>query len=226
MNGGVVPLFYGLACGAIVWLALLWAGSRFPVLRRGLGLTCVCASATLLFLFVPISEMCVWNWAYSFCSNPSLPLLGIVCAAIGRQLGGRAILKAADWRALWRFGAIGGSVLYLHPLVFRSVDLYYWGWHHEVAVWSLAILAVVPLAGGNRAGVFFLAALIAYELEVIESRNAWDHVIDPFYWLLSVGVLTTKRLHRWLARRARVPALVVEAVPVQVPVSVTTSAEG
>ena len=125
-----------------------------------------------------------------------------MAASIGRQLGGRAILKAADWRALWRFGAIGGSVLYLHPLVFRSVDLYYWGWHHDVAVWSMAALALTALAFGNRAGVLFLAGLIAYELQALESHNGWDYLVDPIFWLICLGLTVVHGVRRLFAGRA------------------------
>ena len=53
----------------------------------------------------------------------------------------------------------------------------------------LGALAVLALVGGLRAGLLLVAALAALGLEALESRNAWDYVIDPFYWLLSLGML-------------------------------------
>jgi hypothetical protein len=47
-----------------------------------------------------------------------------------------------------------------------------------------------------------VAALAALGLEALESRNAWDYVIDPFYWLLSLGMLGAILLRSVRRRRA------------------------
>lgn len=203
MNGGIDPVFYGVVCGAVLWLALLWAGARCRIGSRSRAVKVAYGFVTVLLLFAPLSGMPLWNWAFSFCPNPSLPMLGIVCAVLWQHLCGVAVFKRGDWRGLWRFGALAGTVLYLHPIFLGGVDLYYWGWHHEIAVWSMAAMAVGALLAGNRTGVLFLGALIAYELQALESLNGWDYVIDPFYWLLSVGLLTADAARRGLAARAR-----------------------
>jgi len=81
-------------------------------------------------------------------------------------------------------------------------------------VWALAAVALPALAWGNRAGVLMLASLMAYELETLESHNAWDYLVDPFYWLLSVGGVAMHGLARlraaWGGRvgaRTPLPAL-------------------
>jgi hypothetical protein len=90
--------------------------------------------------------------------------------------------------------AFAGSALYLHPMFLGAVDLYYWGWERTWAVWGLAAMAGVLLLWGNRLGVLFLAALIAYAVNALESQNCWDYIMDPFYWLISVGVVGTRAL--------------------------------
>jgi hypothetical protein len=99
------------------------------------------------------------------------------------------------------FGAITGSVLYLHPIFFRSLDLYYWGWDRAGAAWALAALAGIFLAGGNRLGVLLLGALIAYSVDALESANCWDYLIDPLYWLISLGVTVSWGINRLIVRR-------------------------
>ena len=86
-------------------------------------------------------------------------------------------------------------------MLFGSLDLYYWGWDREGAGWCLAALAVVFLARGNRFGVLLLAALLAHGVDALESANCWDYVIDPFYWLIGVGVTATRSVAWFLARR-------------------------
>lgn len=202
MNGGIDPVFYGLVCGATLWLALLWAGTSWRVARRHRTVQAGCAAATVLLLFVPCGGMPLWNWAFSFCPNPSLPMLGMVCAALWARLGGVAVFKPADWRLLIGFGAVAGTVLYLHPFARSGFDLYYWGWHHEVAVWTMAALALTALAFGNRAGVLFLAALIAYELQALESHNGWDYLVDPILWLVCLGLTLVHGVRRLFTGRA------------------------
>lgn len=203
----MVPVFYTFVLIATVWLALLSACAWFQV--RG----CTCwvnvgfGLVTVLFLFLPLGELRIWNGMYSVCPNPSLPLLGMVCAGLAQRLAGIVIFTPADWRATWWFGAVVGSVLYLHPMLIGSLDLYFWGWDRESAGWGLAAVAVGFLAFGNRHGVLVLAALIAYALDALESANGWDYVVDPFYWLTGV-VVTASRGVAWLVawRRRRVVA--------------------
>lgn len=202
MNRGIDPVFYSLACGAALWLVLLWACMCWLPLRRHRLLRVGCAAVTALLLFVPFRGMPLWNWAFSFCPNPSLPMLGMICAALWSRLGGVAVFSPADWRVLIGFGAITGSVLYLHPVLLPVFDLYYWGWHHAVAVWGMAGLALVTIALGYRSGVLFFAALIAYELEALESRNGWDYLVDPIFWLVCLGVVAAHGARWWLAWRA------------------------
>ena len=213
MNGGIDPVFYGVVCGVTLWLALLWLGERVGIRRRGRGPKLAFGAATVLLLFVPCSGgLPLWNWVFSFCPNPSLPMLGVVSAALWQRLGGMAVLRREDWRAVFVFGAAAGTILYLQPLLLPGFDLYYWGWHHAVAVWGLAALALTALAAGNRSGVLLLAALIGYEVEALESHNAWDYAVDPFFWLTSLGVLGWQAAARLRDRWTRAtPAAAVAA---------------
>ncbi len=197
MIHAMVQPFYTLMLLATLWFGVLWLSARL----RGRGcsrrVNLVLGIVAVLLLFVPVSGMRLWSLAFSFCPNPSLPLLGMVCAGLWQQLFGVVVFRSADWRATWLFGAIAGSALYLHPMVFGSLDLYYWGWDRSGAVWCLAALAVVFLARGNRHGVLLLAALMAFALDALESANCWDYVIDPFYWLIG-GLVTLVRGAAWL----------------------------
>lgn len=188
----MIPVFYALVLAATLWFALLWASSRLQVRGCNRRVNLGFGIATVLLLFLPVDGVQLWNWAFSFCPNPSLPLLGMVCAGLWQRLFGIAVFKSADWQATWIFGALAGTVLYLHPMMVGSLDLYYWGWDREGAAWCLAALAVGFLVCGNRHGVLLLAALIAFAMDALESANCWDYVIDPFYWLISVAVCATR----------------------------------
>jgi hypothetical protein len=201
MTGPIPPILYALACGVTLWLLLLWAAARLKSNRSGGRLKILFGLATVAALFAPIGGLPLWSWMFGFCPNPSLPMLGVVCAALWQHLGGVAPLKPADWRMTWIFGASAGTVLYLHAIIFPAVDLYYWGWDRATAVWSLAGLAIVLLGCGNRLGLLFLGALIAFQLDALESRNCWDYVVDPVFWIVSVVACSRAIIVRWWARR-------------------------
>ncbi len=203
MKGSIEPIFSVLVCAGALWLGLLWVGTRLIRGRRGPGMKVGAGIATAVLLFAPLSGVPLWSWAFSFFPNPSLPILGMIGAALWRHLGGVSILGPADWRATWIFGAVAGTVLYLHPWFFGTIDLYYWGWHREVAVGGLAAFTVLLLACGNRLGLLFLGALIAYRLEALESQNCWDYVIDPFYWLVGLALGCADVFRTWRARGER-----------------------
>ena len=191
MNLDLVPVFYAAIAIATLWLALLWC-ARLRTSRRTRIVKVLIGATTVWLLFVPFEGLPLWSRAFSFHPNPSLPLLAIVCAALWQRLLGIAVFKRGDWSATWWFGVIAGSLLYLHPMIFASVDLYYWGWDRETAVWSLAVVAVVLFAIGSRLGILVLAALLAYSVNALESQNSWDYIMDPFYWLISMAVVGTR----------------------------------
>ncbi len=212
MSAVLEPLFHGAVCVVALWLVglRLAAACGRPVRRRslawGMGLGAV------VVLFVPWEQRPLWTWAFSVCPNPSFLLLGILIDALRRTLGGRPWLRPADRHATLGFAAIGGTVLYLQPMLLPGFDLYFWGWHHEIAVWTLAALALATLAVGSRIGVLFCAALIGYELAALDSRNAWDYVLDPICWLAGCTFFAARALARVRqGLRARSVAAMAEA---------------
>jgi hypothetical protein len=196
---------YTLVSIASLWLALLWLWSRrTSACRPGTIVKTLAGATTVLLLFVPFDGVPLWNRAFSFYPNPSLPMLGIVCAALWSRLFGLVVFQRSDWQAIWGFGAVAGSALYLHPMLFGGVDLYYWGWERAAAAATVGTLAVIFFARGSRFGVLLLAALMSYAVTALESQNCWDYIIDPFYWLISLGVLGSRAVVACL-RPANVP---------------------
>ncbi|MFZ9745184.1 MAG: hypothetical protein ACO3G4_00965 [Opitutaceae bacterium] len=196
-------------------ILLLWAGLAAAARRLApAGFSCrlrlLLGGVAAGLAFLPLAEVPLWVRAFSFHPNPCLPLLGLGVVAWGRVVLERSWFGRQDWLALWGFGAVAGTILYVHPLVATDMDAYFWGWERGVAASALGGAAVLAIAGGLRAGLLLVAALAALGLDALESRNAWDYVIDPFYWLLSLGMIGAEILRR--ARRQRRPKIPV-AVP-------------
>lgn len=207
MNPDDMPVGSVLVTTGVLWLVLLGLGTRLKLPLRQQWLKVIGGLVAGFLLWLPLGGLPVWNRAFSFYPNPSLPVLGLIVAALGQRLFGVELLKPADWRAVWIFGAIAGSGLYVYPVLGGGFDLYYWGWEREGAVGGLAALTVGLLAFGNRLGVLLLVGLLGFVLHALESRNCWDYVMDPFYWVASMAVLGN-RAGRWVFGRLRsAPAL-------------------
>ena len=210
---------YAFASIACLWLAVLWVCSR-PKRSRHLrvGTKILVGAATALVLFIPLGGVPLWTRVFSFHPNPSVPLLGIAFGGLWLRLAGGALFQRRDWDAIWIFGAVAGSVLYLHPMVFGTVDLYFWGWDRTVSAWSVGLVAIAFLGRGSRMGILLRGALLAYRLTALESLNCWDYVMDPIYWVISCTVLTVRgilaglRRLEWIAPRRGSSELVRKAV--------------
>jgi hypothetical protein len=164
-------------------------------------------AATSLLLLIPMSGGPLWMRAFSFHPNPSVPLLGIAFGGLWLRLFGVGFFQRRDWNAIWVFGAVAGSMLYLHPMMFGAVDLYFWGWDRAISAWIVGIVAIIFLGFGSRLGILLLGALLAYRLTALESLNCWDYVMDPIYWMISNAVLAVRgilaglRRIEWIAPR-------------------------
>ena len=196
MNHDPGIYYHAVVSGAIAWLFLLRVADRFnrpkPTLAVKLGLGAAAAGLCLL----PFDGLALWRWLLGVWPNPSLPLAGLVVAALVRRFGGATLLAPRDRRMAWAFGAVVGTGLYLHPMVPGLPDVYYWGWDGRVAAVGMAGLAISGLIAGSRLGVLLLAALMAFALGLLESANAWDYLVDPFLWLIGLGVMAREAV-RW-----------------------------
>jgi len=201
MSDVIASLFHPVALGACTWLILLWTHARISRKTPPLAVKLTTGLVTGLILLLPVQGASVGCWAQGFHPNPSLPGVGLIVAALVHRLFGLVLLRPADLRALLIYGAIAGSVLYLHTFWSSTADLYYLGWLDTAAIWTIAVLSLSFLAAGNRMGVILLFALLAFTFSALESDNAWDYLIDPITWMVCTSLLTFRLLRTgWVAR--------------------------
>lgn len=223
MNSLPTTLLHPLALTGALWVTLLWAATK--VLGRPAGRRLQLALGVLAgaLLLVPVESVSLGRWVESFYPNPSLLSIAVVLALLWRELSQRDLLRPADLRALLNLAAIAGSLLYLNPLWGRAVDFYYFGWRSGPAIWTITALALFLLAVGNRAGIVLTAALGAFALSALESNNAWDYVVDPAIWMISLGALTLRTLasvrRRWTERSRGAPAVAAASPEAHPPVA-------
>lgn len=205
MSPAIIQAFYFVA------LVLMFQAAAVAIVSRGRAelparaTRVACAIGVLVLLLIPLDGLPLWRWMFAVWANPSVPFLGLVVAAVVRRNFGVDLLPERPRRSLFWFGAIAGSILYLHGYVFSGVDLYFWGWETRVFVVGLSLVSMGAILGGCRSGVVLLLALIAWATGVLESRNGWDYVMDPVFWLVSLMALA-RRAWRGSRQKAELPA--------------------
>jgi hypothetical protein len=200
-------VYYVAALVLVLWLFLLAATrSQRKTLSFKLGL----GGAAVLAAFLPLNGLPLWRVVFAMWGNPSIPLCALVASSVIQHLWGVTLLAARERLALWFFGAVMGSVLYFHTHLPGGLDLYFAGWDRPVFTLSLVGVTILLLARGSRLGVVGLLAVIASALGGLESSNSWDYVVDPFFWLIGVGIglkAAVKRGRRSVAPKAETESI-------------------
>lgn len=153
--------------------------------RAGVAIPGVLVVAALLW--VPLgggSALAVLRGAAGGVSVLTVAMLAALFAA---RVGSTSVFASGERVLIAAAASLIGLAFYPPALGLGPVDPYAWG--YEGAALPLAVGAVALLAG--LAGRWILAgglalALAAWRLQLLESPNLWDYLIDP---LLAVGAL-------------------------------------
>ena len=181
------PLIHQLYAYLAPWLALsLLLLGRNPFLSR---LRLFGSLLLALFLLrIPLGGWSLFAWCRTLEINPSFTLTGLLCVALWQRLSGQIIFRTEDWRAAWIVGTIGSLVLYPMGLGLTPIDPYSWGWGPAVPIVTAAF-ATLLLIRGNRFGIILILPLLGSLLNLQESANLWDALIDPFFGIVSLGAV-------------------------------------
>ena len=170
-------------------LSLLLLG-RNPHLSR----TRIVGSLLLGFflLSIPLGEWNGFSWIRLLEPNPSFTLTGLLGIALWGRLSGKKIFRGVDWSAAWLVGAASALALYATGLGLTPIDSYAWGWGARLPV-TAALIAAILILCGNRFGILLMLPFAGFLLQLQESTNFWDAVMDPFYGgvslILVLGVI-------------------------------------
>ena len=144
----------------------------------------------LAVLLLPIGGLVIARWVAGLSANFSMPLTGMLAVAVWERAFTQRVFSRRDWDEGWSFGAIGGAVLYPLALGVSSVDPYEWGWRFSPLFVVIGGVTAWLIWRGSRFGLLLLLATIAFHLDLLESSNYWDYLLDPVYGLVSLIVLS------------------------------------
>ncbi len=161
-----------------VWCAL----AVVPWQRRGLV-----AALALGIAWLPVSGLPLAGYVRALSSDLSFTSMALLACVIASQLGAFSMGSMAEWRFVFRLVASGGLFLYPMVLGLGPFDPYTLGFAPTGLLSVLALFA--GLAWWRHyhfcLGIIVLAVL-AYRLDVLESSNLWDYVLDP--WLVLYAI--------------------------------------
>ena len=201
-----IPAYVGpvLLLSAVIFCAFR-LGDRKPLWRWGALMAC---SAVML---MKVGGIPLAGYVRAASGDLSITTLILLVGLLWRHLSGKDMLSDKDRAAALAFIALGGLLLYPMTLGMTPFDPYRLGFASRPMCLVLLALAVWGGIVRRGAAVIIPVAVLAFNLQVLESSNLWDYLIDPwvtaYAWgwvLVQPGAATQAALRRiWRSRATR-----------------------
>lgn len=181
----------------------------YPIISQGILITALVSSIRwlkpfvigiwvliLCVLLLPIEDLPSWYYLRAVIGDLSLSTT-LICAWFlwnsyqGRfQNRDKALQQekiALDWLSLCGIFTLLGILLYPLALGWSSYDTYGLGYYHWFLTALVSLLAIFFYVRQKSFFAFLFASiLIGYALNLLESTNLWDYLIDPLLFLYCV----------------------------------------
>lgn len=145
---------------------------------------------------LPVGGLPAGSWFAAIVPGLSLPTLSLLLDGIHRHAGGNGWLPSTQRTAVFIFAVVAGVALYPSAMGWGRFDVYTPGWNFSALTVAVGALGVLLIWRGRRFSLVLGAALLAWQLRLLESRNLWDYLVDPILFLLSAAVLIGKLVRR------------------------------
>ena len=156
---------------------------------------------TLILVFIaafiavtPVGGLPLARWMISFNANFSISLTAILFCKVTESSFGVKLLDKKSLLTCWIFSLTAGVILYPMALGLGIFDPYQAGWGFSWLFVVVCGVTILLLIIKNRFAVVLIAAILAYNLHLLESTNLWDYLVDPFMVLVSCIALGSRFL--------------------------------
>ena len=170
----------------ILWLfQLLFLRARKGArdMRAQFGL----ALASAILVLLPVQGLPLGRWLAALNFQPSIPLFGLLANLVWKNSFQKELLSCKTRATACVFGGTIGMLLYPLSLGLGNFDPYSQGWSFSLLFPIAALTTILLLCQQNGFGFLLLLSVIAYDLQLLESNNFLDYLVDPLYWLLCLA---------------------------------------
>jgi hypothetical protein len=176
------PLLTGLS---MVLLSLAWVTILLPMNKLPPAAKTIVIMGIALLVMLPLFDYPVWYKVRGIFGDSSITAVLFYSALVLQQNFSWQLYRGKELVLLRRLVLLTAILLYPFALGLTQFDSYRLGYANP---WMLATLLVVTLFCWFR-HYYFLAtiitvAVIADSLQLLESRNLWDYLIDPAFILI------------------------------------------
>ena len=161
---------------------LCWVGKSVGGWWKTLILIVIAAA----IIIIPPGGIPLARWLVTLNANFSIPFTAILFAKVWEKAWGKILFDKRTLLSFWAFGAAVGVVLYPMALGLGPFDPYTLGWGFSPLFIFLMALTVFLLYKKNRLGIVLMLCILSYNLQLLESPNLWDYLVDPFYVIISL----------------------------------------
>ena len=149
-------------------------------------------TTALLFIasFIPVEGYSVSLYLRGLFNDLSITTLCLLVLFLYRPQ-----IQHIQSRSVFILTALAGLLLYPFALGYSPVDPYAWGYLNQshglnapltVICFLLLLAAYGYIKQNTLLLTCILTSIIAWQLNLLESRNIWDYLLDPLLWLYSL----------------------------------------
>jgi len=156
-----------------------------------------------LIVVIPVGGFPLGRWLISINANFSIPLTALVFSKVWENA---SLIKLLDRKAFLSsciFGLTAGLALYPMALGLGRFDPYKFGWSFSLLFVLLMVITVILVFVKNRFGIVLVACILSYDLGLLESPNLWDYLVDPFFALISGGMIGGRLIREIRSKKSR-----------------------
>lgn len=147
-------------------------------------------ASALALLLLPVGGIPIAGYVRGIGGEPSVTTFLLLASLIGAFVSGRKLHDSREIETLAIFVLSAAAILYPPSLGLSSFDPYAMGYPDRIRglLFALAPVAVYAWFRGRLLLLLaILFALAGFRLELLDSRNLWDYLLDPWLVLALAG---------------------------------------
>lgn len=149
------------------------------------------ATACIAIAAIPIQGLGVFEYIRGLAGDLSIPTTLLLGAYVAERIANKPLCDTRNRSVILFASWTGGLAIYPSSLGFLPADIYHFGYRPVILLFLLLGLAILSWISSLRFTAFIIIfAVIAFDVQLMESTNLCDYLIDPFivmaafFWII------------------------------------------